>query len=195
MPIRFRFLTIVLFVTALGACAAPERNVYPDITFNHLSPINLDVLSVTTVRGYEPSYEMPNVAHEMPVLPEAVMRQWAHDRLVASEQGDARLTYTIVDANVTATSLATDETLKDWFTDEQAIRYEVSLAARIDIADPSRNASGVAEAASKRSITVPEGATLNVRNETLYDLINGAIQDLNNQLDANVREYLAMWVR
>ena len=186
---------MIVAVASVAACAAPQTKVFPDITFSHLPPISIAVDEKSTLSAFQSSYTMPYVEHEMPVLPEAVLRQWAADRLVPSGEGSARLVYTILDASVTAKALSTDETLKAWFTDEQAVKYEVSLKAEVKIDDSANGASGVAEASAKRSVTVPEGATVNERNQTLFDLISAAAGDFNTQLEANVRRYLANWVR
>lgn len=183
---------LAVFVTA---CSAPDTKTFPDITFTHLPEIRLAVSDVVTTSTFKSSFDLPRVENEMPVIPEKVVRGWAGDRLSATGEGTGIATYTVTDARVTASALETDATLKDWFTDEQAVRYDVNLAATLDIDDPGASASGNAEASAHHSITVPEGATLNDREQALFDMISKTASDLDRALEANIRQHLPGWVR
>ncbi|MEQ8666855.1 MAG: hypothetical protein RIC16_14135 [Rhodospirillales bacterium] len=179
----------------VSACTAPDTKTFPDITFTHLPKLHLAVGQVVTSSSFKSSYDLPRVENEMPVVPEKVVRRWAADRLVATGEGTGIATYTVTDARMTASALATDETLKDWFTDEQAVRYDISLAATLTIDDPAASAAGNAEAAASHSITVPEGATLNDREQAIFEMISKTAANLDRALEANIRRHLPGWIR
>lgn len=187
---------VLIFVGfGLSACTAPDYQSWPPINFKQSAPLSMAVSEVVTVSAFQSSYDLPRVENEMPVNPDATLQRWANDRVAATGERTATLTYTVTDAKVVASALETDQTLKAWFTDEQAVRYEVTLAATVEINDPAAGAAGMAEAAAQRSTTVPENATLNVREEALYELIRATTADFDQALEANVRQHLANWLR
>lgn len=186
---------IVLVGIGTAACTAPGTQTLPPVTFTASGPLAIAVSNVETTATFNSSYDLPRVENEMPVTPEAVLQRWAKDRIAATGEGTGTLRYTVTDAKVVASALQTDQTLKAWFTDEQAVRYTIDLAGMVEINDPAINANGAVEAAANRSVTVPEGATLNERDKVLYDLIVAATRDFDDALEANVRQYLASWVR
>lgn len=193
---RFKTLAVIVLVSfGVAACSAPDYSPWPPITFNKTAKLPMAVSNVNSTSTFRSSYDLPRVENEMPVTPEAVVQRWASDRIVATNEGSGTLTYTVTDAKVTAYALETDQTLKAWFTDEQAVRYEIHLAAEVAINDPAASAAGKAEASANRSITVPEKATLNTREQALYDMIKATAMDLDKALEANMRQHLANWVR
>ena len=193
-PLKSTLIALAMSLAAV-ACAAPDTKTFPEITFSHLPQLNLAVGDVVTSSAFKTSYDLPRVENEMPAVPEAVLRRWADDRLVATGEGSGIATFTVTDASMTASALETDKTLKDWFTDEQAVRYDIRLAATVSIDDPAASASGNAEASAHHSITVPEGASLNDREQALFDMISKTASDLDRALEANVRQHMPGWIR
>lgn len=100
---------LALLVLALAACAAPPaRPTYPEITWAHLPPFELDVAAVEVVSEYEPPYKEPNVEHLFPVPPGEAARRWADDRIrAAGTEGRAKVV--IKRASVTETPLELTE--------------------------------------------------------------------------------------
>ena len=191
----FRILAVfVLAGLGVTACTAPGYQTWQPIGFSQSPKLMMAVSGIESASAFRSSYDLPRVENEMPVNPEASIQRWAKDRIVQSGDGTGTLTYTVTDARVIATALETDESLKAWFTDEQAVRYEINMAARVEVTDPV-GATGRAEATVTRSITVPEKATLNDREQALYDMIKAAAIDLDQALEANVRQHLSTWMR
>lgn len=195
MPLPIRFTTLALVMAAGVACTVPEENDFPAVSFRHLPTIDMAVADTTVASTFQTFFNLPRVENEMPVLPENVLRNWARDRLVSTGEGQAALTFTVTDARVVVSDLKTDQTLKAWFTNEQAVRYTVSLSAVVSVDDPDLLSSGRAEAATQRSVIVPEDATLNERRQILFDLIVEAAGALDTALEENIGEHLAMWIR
>ncbi len=185
--------TVVLLT--LGACAkVPPPPVLAEITFAHLPPYQLAVGSVEVEVQFSSPMTAPHIEHTIPQSPERVMRRWSDDRLDVTG-GDNFARFIILDATVTEQALATDGTLTAVFTNEQALRYEAAAEAVLEIRNASGGFLGNATARVTRTITIPENATLNERDQALFDFIDRLIQNFDTEMDANIRTHLAQWIR
>jgi len=191
------FLQIVFVATLLatGGCAqvAPPST-FAEITFAHLSPYQLAVSVVEVESRFTSSMKAPHVELALTQPPERVLRRWAADRLQATG-GDIFARFIILNATVTEHALEIDGTLTAVFTNEQALRYEAVVEAILEIRAMAGGFLGNATARVSRSITIPENATLNEREQALFDLVDSLMQNFDTELDGNIQNYLAQWVR
>ena len=187
--------TMVLAVAGLAACETPDPTPrYPEITFSHLTPISLDVSDVDYVQDYVPPLKAPNVEHLFPVRPTVVARRWAADRLLAIGVRDvARVT--LLNASITETALETTGGIAGAFTTDQAARYDAIVEMRVEIVNSLGETVGTAVAVARRSQTVPEGITLVERDQIWFELTERVMRELDVELSATIKQYLARWVR
>lgn len=121
------------------------------------------------------------------------MRRWAGDRLHASGgQNFAR--FIILDATVTEQAMNTDGTFKAVFTNEQELRYDAVAEAVLEIRSETGSFLGNATARVSRFITIPENATLNERDQALFDMIDRLMRNFDTELGDNIRVHLSQWV-
>ena len=185
-------LAVAAGLLALSACeTAPPRPEFARLTYAHKAPIRLDVANVVVRQAYTPPMERPNVDHLFPVTPADAAMQWAQDRLVAAGDSGSAI-YVVTDASATAEDLATDESLTDYFTKEQAERYTSQIAVELKVEKPQR--SGQIRVQATRSTTVPEGASLNDRRRTWYEMTEKQMDELDRELEETLRANLGNWV-
>lgn len=180
-------------VVALGLAACtttPPPPVYPDIRFTNVDPIAVNALRVDISSEYRPNFTPPNVEHLMPISPERMARQWALDRLQPLRSGSAVMRFTILDARVSESRLATTQGIKGAFTDEPGERYEAELRVRISLDDPSRAYHGEVETSVRRVQTVQKDASLNEREKVWYDMVQKLGSDFDATMTTNLRNYL-----
>ena len=65
----------------VGCNAPPPVPKFPEITYSHMAPIQLDVKRIEVVWAYAPPYAPPNVDHLFPTSPGRAAERWAYDRL------------------------------------------------------------------------------------------------------------------
>jgi hypothetical protein len=193
-----RFLSIVpasvpalcLFYL-LTACESPLPVVnYPDLRFNHLPVIELNVARIEVVEQFRSPLRAPNVEHELPLAPAKAMRNWAQDRLRAvGNTGIAR--FIIMDASVKAEALVKKKGLKAAFTLDQAARYDARLEAKLEVENTGGLSKGFATATATRTRTLPEGISLNDRDDTLYRFVEAASNDFDKTMTANIDRHLS----
>ncbi len=186
---------VAAFVVSLAACETSIPQIqFPEITFTHLKPIRLDVVDVDFVHKYVPPQALPNVDHRFPQQPAAVAERWAKDRLEPIGIS-RRARVTLIDAAVTETVLKKREGVTGLFWTDQSERYEARVEMLVEVIDDDGNPQGHAQAVAQHSRTVPEGISLNDREQVWFEIAEDLMKDLDAELDKNIRRYLVRFVR
>jgi len=187
--------TLAILVSLVGAIALfgcesnVQRPTYADITFAHKAPILLDVAEIIIRSDYKSSFTTPNVEHELPVDLNAIAQLWASDRLKATGS-EGRLTFVVTDASVIEVPLEKTDGLTGIFTTDQSEKYKARIVVTLDAENPMGGRMANTSAEVGRSQTVGEDVTLNQREAIWYGMAEKMANDLDAQLDANVRSYL-----
>lgn len=189
-----RLMLVLAGALALTACESkPVVQKLPELSFADKRPFQLNVGQLEIVPEYVPTGRKPNIEHLMALSPEGATVRWAQDRLrPMGRSGFARVL--IKDAKVVEVPLKVDTGFTGMFKDQQAERYDGSLDVAIQILDERHFPVADVIARATRSQTVAEGATLNERDRVLYELSEGLIRDIDNQMESLVRTYLSRWV-
>jgi hypothetical protein len=178
----------------LAACTTPPpQNRFPEITFKHLPPINLDVREITVEDDYRAPGTPPNVEHLFPARPAAAATAWGRDRLVAA--GTSRhLRYVVRDASAVETTLKTKTGLSGMLTVDQSERYALRIAVELLLTADDGRSEGTATAAVERSTTVPEDSKLADREKIWFKLVEDAMKELDAQLEKTVKTVFFQYV-
>lgn len=192
----FRIAALAL-VVAVTACATPNPTPrQPQITFQHMAPINLAVSRIEVVDVYKSPLQAPNVEHKMATKPAEALRIWVNDRLKAvGTASDPVARFTIDSAKMTEEKLPLTEGIKGVFTKEQAFRYHLDLAAAIEIADPRASRTGHANTRASHSQSTPESASLNELHQAWFKTLEAGMADFDKEMELNIRKYLVEWLR
>ncbi len=162
--------TALLLPWAAAACGgdAPTRAM-PPLRYDYLAPLRLNVATVDVGNAPPPS----PVEAQSPALLGATLRQMALDRLAAGGTS-GRAAFTIDAAGV----------------DRSSDHLDASMAARLEIFMDDGARAGFAEARVTRS-SITGG---NLR-EALYDLTRLMMDDMNVELEFQVRRSLRDWLQ
>lgn len=180
---------------AVGACetAPPQR--LPELSYKHLEPLRLDVARIDVADEYTAPAAAPHVEHLFPMPPARALRRWADDRLVAAGTPGRYARFVIQDARVIETELPRTRGVRGAFTTDQTHRYELTLAAALEIREERGNfRNAFASAKAMRSRTTAEGITLNEREKAWHELLEMTMADLNTSLERQIREDLARYL-
>ena len=192
----FRKLSLfILPVMALGlaACETPVSiQKLPELTYGHLPPLKLNVAKIEVVAQYQSPLREPNVEHLFPTPPLKALRRWASDRLRAvGRSGKARLF--ITDASAIKTSLRKKTGVVATFTKQQSDRYDLTVDTVLEVSDGHRG--GRVSARVTRFTTLREDITLNERDRAWFDMTEALVKDFDAEIEKNIRQVLADWVR
>jgi hypothetical protein len=187
---------VVMIAGVLGGCqATPPGRRFPDLTYAHLGMIRLDVGRIEIADEYQEPLRPPNVDHLFPTPPERALRRWATDRLAAMGPPDRFARFVIQDAKVVETELPRTQGVRGAFTTDQTQRYDLTLSVAIEIREERGNfRSGFATASTSRSRTVAEDITVNDREKVWFEMLEQAMNELNAELERQIRGNLSRFV-
>lgn len=194
---RRQFLAGGLAAAGLAACTqTPPAPVFPAITFAHKGALRLAVERIETVDGYAPPMRRPNIEHEVPVSPVETLRRWGTDRLATTGDTGRIAVFVVREAAMTETELKRESGLRASLTSQQELRYDLVLAAAVEIRD-ARNGFVMAacDARSTRFRSVAEGIALAERERAWYALTEQTMEALDAELERQVRAHLAPFLR
>ena len=188
-----RLFPCVFVIFYLASCQINSTTqVFPELTFQHLKLLSLNVAKLEIVNSYNQPMSSPNVDHLFHIPPAGALSSWAKDRLNANGTNNfAR--FSIIEASVTETRLDKKKGIIGVFTNDQSERYDAVLEAKLEIFDDSGNSKGFAKARATRSVTVPEDSSINQREQAWFILTEKLIMDINAELEKNFLKYLSEW--
>jgi hypothetical protein len=199
-----RFLVRRLWAAVFGLASAggllsscdtpPHRDPFPQLTYQHLGPINLDVAKIVIVDAYQPPMTAPHVDQDFPTPPATAARQWAQDRLKAvGSDGVAK--FTVIDGSAVDVPLPRTTGLDGVVTQDQSNRYDVTVTVRLEVENRMGNHRGSITANAKRSESVPEDMTLNEREKLWFEMTDQVMKQLNTELEKQIGKNLKDFVR
>jgi hypothetical protein len=190
-----RAILLLPALAVLGACDTPPmRQSFATLTFEDRPQIRLDVAHVEIVDAYNAPGVAPYVDHLFPQKPEDVAEAWGRDVLrAAGERGMA--TYTIIDATATQTALPRSTGLSQMFRAEQSDRYDLHIEVKLEVGNPLLASTGYVSAIANRSQTVAEDMTLNEREAVWFQMTESAMRELDQKLEAAIKDTLKPFVR
>jgi len=199
---RFSFLTrfksvliIPVFALGLAACeVADPAKPLPQLSYDHLAPINLGVSDLEVVTKFQSPLKRPNVEHRFDTRPADALASWARSR-INPVGGPLRARLVIDNAAAIEEQLKLDKSFTGTFKKEQSARYTLTLAATLEILDPAGQRVGHASTQVSRGHTTREDASFNDLREEWFELTEKSIAAFNVEMEKTTRQYLSRWVR
>ena len=181
-----------LFCTLLSCKTSNIESTTPELTFSHLPDIRINVAKISVLNEYKMPFKQPNVEHLAPISPGASVERWVSDILVpVGDKLDAQ--FIIKSGSIIESELKTQKGLKGVFAIEQSKRYTAIVDARLEIFDGSRRLATI-NAKAKRSHTLREDATPNLKTNLLFNLVENLMatfdRELRRQVDSHLQNYI-----
>jgi hypothetical protein len=176
---------VLLASILLSACTTvPEGP--PPLDYGKLDKINLDIKDLSFVdRGIDQTPAAPVVTEQFtPTIAEAI-HSWASARLQAvGTQGSAA--FVVKNAYVVEEGIPSAN--DSWFERGQTRKY----TGHAEIGFDARGNEGyaLATANASRSVTLPDDPSDDEKRDAYRALLNGLMQDLNNYLEASIRDHM-----
>jgi len=177
-----------LGLTGCTQTAVPVQNL-PEITFQHLVPISLNVAKIELVDQSKSALGGKHVEHLFPTSPKKAISNWVRDRLVATgTSGLARVT--ILDASAVEEKLTKKSGVKGFFTNDQSEKYTANTSVKLDLFDGDSNLKGYTSAKASRYVTLAEDASLLDREKTWFEMIEDLMADFDKTMVGNMNTKL-----
>ena len=195
MPVSTRIRVIPALLLLVAGCSTqPPPQKFPELGWSRLPPFVLKAGQIEVVKAYVPSDQAPHVETLPPRTLIDSADRWARDRLQAGG-GSGFARFIVTDASMVEVALPVHTGLAYAFTTQQAKRYDAHVAVRLEIFDASGKPIGHATAEASNSRSVPQEVSQRQLNETWYLIVEGAMVDLNSELDRNIHAYLGPFLR
>jgi len=190
-----KFIGSFAVIIILAGCEATLPTMQqPELTFSNLTPLRLNVKSITVRQTYQPTYKSPYVDHLFKAPPAEIMTNWAKARFQAIG-GPDRAVITIKNASVKETRLKQDKSFTGFFTKQQSKRYDMTAEVVVMIVGDGGVPKASATAKAMRTQTLREDASLNKRDQIWFAMEERLMDDLNREVEINAKRYLGPWLR
>ena len=180
-----RNLLMAAAIVLLGGCeTAPPATATPDLSFDGLPVINLNVARIEVVDNYRPPMDKNHVDHLFRQPPVQVAKQMIDRQLVANGS-NGTLRITIDDASVIKRDLPVTEGIEGTFQNEPAEEYKAHVALRFELLDEA--STGNASVTSDRTKTLTEDASPADRDMAYVAIDEQIMSDLKEGFNGVVR--------
>ena len=191
MKITSVFVSLALLFLTGCADMGPPVTHPPELTFDHVPEIRLNVATASIVDQYKPPMQAPHMEHLLNTpLYDALHRLTAH-QLAAAGARD-KVVVTIEDASIIAKKLPMSGGVSGALSREPSERYDGRAVVRVDLYrdDQPDRVAGYVEATAERSSMLFDDMTAAEREGVLFDLTEGLANDIARSLDSIAHEKL-----
>ncbi len=192
--LRTCLMPLTLLVVAAACETTLTRPEIDTLSYAHLPPLSFDVAQIEIVEVYQPTSLPPNVELAFPTPPSVALKRWVQDRIRAHGSANT-LRITILDASAVRTALEANTDIEGVFTTEQAERIDARLSVKVEIIDAAGPTGTFAAAEAERSRTVPEGLTLDEREQVLAEITEALLNDYNASQEQSIRAHMSAYLR
>ncbi len=194
---RFALAAVLVVAGTLGvATAAPQAFAGAQtLMFKNRAALQVDATAIEFVNDGIPPRDYPHVNHRSQLRFEDAAREWAGGRFQLTGNSVNKLRITIKGSDLTEKLLPVKKGIKGWFTKDQSAEYEASLQVELAIIDPNGQVLSSASGASNNTMTVREDATEADKQQVWTGMIIAAFDLLDNQLEPQVRQVMAKYIR
>jgi hypothetical protein len=186
---------VLAAVLLLGACdTPPHREPFPELTYQYLPLIRLDVARIEIVEAYPKASDPARVEEDFPTPPGEAAAHWGRDRLqAAGPDGVAR--FIVLEASVTDVPLPRTTGLAGVVTNDQSDRYDAVLKVRLEVENRGGGQTGLVTAEARETATAAEDMTLNERERLWFEMTHRLMDRINAELERQIGAHLGAFMR
>jgi len=185
----------VLAMLAGMVSVASAQTAAPALVFANKSVLTVDATSLDLKIENVPPREYPHMNYRSQVRFEDGAREWAAAHFMLTGNSVNQLRVTIRKGDIVEKLLPVKKGIKGWFTKDQAAEYEATLDVELAIVDANGMVLTSASGKSTNTRTVPEGTTEADKQQVWAGMIVAAFDALDNELQPQVRQVMAQFIR
>lgn len=181
---RFALLAgVVLSLSPLTACTmtgGDDLEPLPSLTAQFAQPYFVDAASVSVETKYDPMANPKDVSSTFPTPPDLALKRYAETRLRPAG-GQGVLHFVIEDASVFKEDLELSNEIARWINVDNRDRYTAIVKIGLFRDAASYGAPGAmgTQLKAERSLTIPDGVSLDERDRYLQDFMARMLTDID----------------
>lgn len=178
-----------LAISSLAGCSSTieEGKPLPDLTFEHLAPLPVNVAVIEIVNRYTPGSDPRDQSSSFPTPPDVVLRRYAENRLQAAG-AEGILKFVIEDASIHHSLVQPAGKFTGWLGINRKDLYEIFMKIRLYGITPDGQESTHAILNMKRSIAIPQGYTLAEKEEEKFKFLEVLMKDVDKAVTTALHE-------
>lgn len=184
---------VMLAIMPLTGCTTspPSSAQKAQLTYDYMTPLNVDVVEVQVVDSYRPPFREPNVDHLFPNQPRNALKDMFRNRLQpAGSENTMRVI--IEDASVVEEPVGKIVSgVQGLFTRESDLRYRATVRINVEILSPDGIRLGGIPLRGERTHEALEGLTVNQREKLWLDMTEKLVQDINRAMTETLRTQMS----
>lgn len=185
----------LLLIVLLAGCASGYEPFQPEpLDFSDQPTLHFAVERIDVESAYRSPGAPPFIEHSLPLTPEAAMRSYLEQKLVAVG-GPGRLQAVIVDASIKEQPLEVQSGVRGLLTAESSARLDGRMRVRVERYDGAGDAVASVSTAASLSRFLPEDVSYGERQRIAYGLIEDLVNELATGLASNLSESFAEILR
>jgi len=187
-------MSIGLLASSCQTSVPTEKQ--PELTFSHLTPLEVNVASVEIKNAYKATPGVKHVEDRFPTSPAKALARWLADRIKpVGGPNSGKLRLVITDASIIETALKQDKSIKGTFTNQQTHSYDMVVGARAEILGYNGAERAYSTAKAMRTFTTPGNLSLNEREKIWFHATEKLMAGFNEEMEANMRQYLSSYLK
>jgi hypothetical protein len=189
-----RALAVAVVLSGTVCCFASAQ-LPPILAFANKSVLNVDATSLDLKIENVPPREYPHMGYRSQVRFDDTAREWAAAHFMLTGKSVNQLRVTIRKGDIVEKLLPVKKGIKGWFTKDQSAEYEATLDVELSIVDVNGMVLTSASGKSTSTRTVSEGTTDADKQQVWTGMIVAAFDALDNELQPQVRQVMAQFIR
>lgn len=182
-------LMTAVSVFAIGCTNGIPVFSLPELTFEQVQPVSLNVAKIEIFDDYKSPMAAPNIEYTFKTPPARATRLLV-ERQLKADGVEKILRVFITDASVVEENLPVTTGFKGMMLQEPSQRYNARVALRFELVDEQAPdiAIGHAQVTATRTKTVMENISLASRDRAHFELTEELMKDVSNGLETIVRD-------
>lgn len=184
------FRPVLLFCAALslsGCAMSPPAWDWPDLTFEQVRPLSIDVAKIEVFNDFRPSGQPPHIEHLFKLAPGETARDLLGKQLRAAGLNDI-LRVTVEDASVFSAEGPAQGKLFGFLPREETERWRAVMSVRFELVDEKAPdiVRARARITARRDKTIVSSASPAERDRVFFQMTENLSNDLAKNLKAAV---------
>lgn len=177
----FLCMVVVLCAGAVSGCttSAPESKPLPELTFQHITPLPVQVSAVAIENRYDAGRDPHDVSSSFPTPPDIVLRRYAENRLQPVGVAGT-LKFIIEDAHVYQSLVRPAGKFTGWMGLNKKDLYEIDLKIRMYTVTGGGEEGVHSILNIRRSIAIPHRFSVAQKEREKFLFLELLMKDIDN---------------